>query len=235
MIQLLDELVDQGTPVAANRTYSVLHRFFRYCVERHLIASNPAAAVRKPTQEQSWSRALNDEELQELWAASERLAWPFGPFVRALFLTGQRRNEIAGMVWSELDQGLSQWAIPAERTKNAKEHLVPLSAAVRSILLKAPRFGADDEPEDVRCARPVFTTNGKTGGFGVFPSKSPARCKYFRSACEGRGRSRTRSEVRKAAARVDIARFAPELCHRHGTHWRSPAHHRVRLKSLVWL
>ncbi len=171
IIDLLDEIVDSGAPVSANRTYSVLRRFFRWCVERHLIANNPAAVVRKPSKEESRSRNLSDEELREVWLATGRMDWPFGPFIRMAMLTGQRRNEIAGMTRAELDEKTLQWVIPGARTKNGKEHIVPLAAPVLVILADAPRFGRDDEAEEDQRARPVFTTNGKTGVSGFSNAK----------------------------------------------------------------
>ena len=41
-----------------------------------------------------------------------------------------RREEVAGMNWSELDRTLAVWTIPASRAKNNKTHIVPLSSAV---------------------------------------------------------------------------------------------------------
>ena len=161
----------------------MLRRFFGWCVERHLIETNPAAAVRKPSKEQSRSRALTDDELREVWLASEKLGWPFGPFVRALVLTGQRRNEVAGMTWPEIDVSNQQWVIPAARTKNGKEHIVPLSPSMRVLLDKSPRFASasdspagdtepvtgatDDEREGL-----VFTTTGKTPISGFSRAKA---------------------------------------------------------------
>ena len=168
IIDLLDELVDAGTPVAANRTYSILHRFFRWCVERRLIESNPASVVRKPSKEESRTRYLTDDELREVWIASERLSWPFGPFIRGLILTGQRRNELAGMTWGDIDNETRQWTIPATRTKNGKEHIVPLPLAMRALLDAAPRFGNEDGEQE----RVVFTTNGKTGVSGFSRAKA---------------------------------------------------------------
>lgn len=151
--EMLDELVDAGTPVAANRTYSMLRRFLGWAVERRLIDHNAAIAVRKPAKEQARSRVLSDAEVREVWLEAGRMPWPFGPFLRALILTGQRRSEIAGMKWNELDDDGRLWTIPAERTKNARRHDVPLPAPMRAMLAEAPRFEASDL---------VFTTNGVT-------------------------------------------------------------------------
>jgi integrase len=37
-----------------------------------------------------------------------------------LLLTGQRREEVAGMAWGELDRKAALWTIPASRAKNGK-------------------------------------------------------------------------------------------------------------------
>jgi integrase len=49
-------------------------------------------------------------------------------------MTGQRKSEVAGMAWSELDRSSAIWTIPAERAKNKNPHLVPLSAPVTAEL-----------------------------------------------------------------------------------------------------
>jgi integrase len=49
-------------------------------------------------------------------------------------LTGQRREEVAGMTWAELSEDLATWTIPATRTKNGVPHLVPLSQPARELL-----------------------------------------------------------------------------------------------------
>ena len=60
--------------------------------------------------------------------------------LKLLLLTGQRRSEVAEMQWSELDLEQSLWIIPAERTKNQEEHVVPLSPEVMVVIEALPRF-----------------------------------------------------------------------------------------------
>lgn len=43
-----------------------------------------------------------------------------------MILTGQRRGEVAGLSWEELDRQRRTWTLPADRTKNRREHVVPL-------------------------------------------------------------------------------------------------------------
>jgi integrase len=71
-------------------------------------------------------RVLTPEEIKSFWSATAFDPF-YGPFHRVLLLTAQRREEVAGMRWSELDVEKATWTIPKERTKNGKEHLVHLS------------------------------------------------------------------------------------------------------------
>jgi integrase len=54
-------------------------------------------------------------------------------------LTLQRREEVAGMRWSEIADDLVTWRIPGERMKNGKPHDVHLSEAAREVLRTVPR------------------------------------------------------------------------------------------------
>ena len=92
----------------------------------------------------------------------------FGPLIRLLLLTGQRRGEVAGLLWSELqdfDGDCPLWEIPGHRTKNKHAHLVPLSPTVCRVPSALPRVG------DL-----VFTTTGDTpiSGFGKVKARIDA-------------------------------------------------------------
>lgn len=49
-------------------------------------------------------------------------------------VTGQRRGEIAGMRWDELHLESGYWEIRGTRTKNGKNHVVPLSFLAKEII-----------------------------------------------------------------------------------------------------
>jgi integrase len=70
-----------------------------------------------------------------LWVATAALGI-FDRALRVLLLTGQRRNELIGMRWSELRLGgpAPEWELPAGRSKNKKPHIIPLSSAVVALL-----------------------------------------------------------------------------------------------------
>ena len=90
--------------------------------------------------------ALSHDHLRLIWQAAGELGAPFGPFFRMLLLTGQRRGEVAEMVWSEVDVAREQvWIIPAARMKAKRPHEVPLTPAMVALLTAiAERRGEGD-------------------------------------------------------------------------------------------
>jgi integrase len=103
-------------------------------------------------------------EVKQIWEAAELLGYPFGPYLRSLILTGQRRTEVASMKWSDINLELAIWILKASTTKSARTHLVPLSAPMMSLLTELPRIGEGGF---------VFTTDGETHINGF--SKGKAR------------------------------------------------------------
>jgi integrase len=143
VISLLDGQVDGGAAVAANRTLAALSKLFNWAVDRGALESSPCTRLPKPGVERSRDRVLSDVELACVLQAAAELGWPFGTFVQLLALTGQRRNEVAGMRWSEIDTASSTWTIPAARTKNGRVHDVPLAPQVVAILDRVPNIESD--------------------------------------------------------------------------------------------
>jgi len=141
VLDLLDRVGDAGTPIVANRVFSAVRKLCNWALERDIIDTSPCAGVKPPSAEQPRDRVLTDEELARVWGAADQLSYPFGALVKLLILTGQRRNEVAGMRWSEINGDL--WALPADRAKNAKAHDVPLSRAALDVLASLPRIGED--------------------------------------------------------------------------------------------
>ncbi|KMO31317.1 hypothetical protein VQ03_27385 [Methylobacterium tarhaniae] len=163
IIDLLDTIVDRGSPVAANRVLAVLRRMFGWFVERGVIAANPCAGVKAPTAEKSRDRVLTDDELRALWQACDGLSEPFGSLVRLLMLTGQRRDEVGQMTWLEVDLDARLWTIPKERAKNGQVHDVPLSDQSVAVLSGIKRIAGDRQL--------VFTTTGETPVSGFSKAK----------------------------------------------------------------
>jgi integrase len=114
---------------------------FNWAIREGLdIPANPVLGTNRPAQPRSRERVLTDKELAEIWAALGDD--DYGRIVKLLLLTAQRRGEVGGMRWNELDADINVWTIPGTRTKNHREHTVPLTD-VALALIPACREGRD--------------------------------------------------------------------------------------------
>ncbi len=117
-------------PATRRTVYAYASILFGWALQRGDIAENPLPKMAKPKAPKARDRVLADDELAVIWKATETIRAPLGAFYRILLLTGQRREEVAGIKWEELDRANATWIIPAERAKNDTTHIVPLSPAV---------------------------------------------------------------------------------------------------------
>jgi integrase len=117
---------------------------------------NPVVGTRR-REEASRSRVLSAEELRAVWRALANDE--FSAIVRLLCLTGCRREEVGGLRWAEISD--DKITLPAQRTKNKREHVIPLSTAAQAIIDAQPR----------RVGREYVFGRG-TGGFSGW-----SRCK----------------------------------------------------------
>jgi integrase len=159
--RVVDTIGARGAEVQANRMLGMLRVLFNWAVERGRLLASPVAGIKPPTKERARDRALTDDEVRWFWTACEVLDWPFGPISKLLLLTAQRRDEVAGMEWSELDFQRRTWTMPREKAKNGRAHEVQLSDAAIEVLNAVPHVGGGF----------VFTTTGTTAVSGFSRAK----------------------------------------------------------------
>ena len=135
------------------KVLSILSVFYGWLGKRRHIDSDPTTSIEAPHAPKARDRILTGAELRWVWLAADQLRFPYGPIVRLLLLCGQRLNETAAMCRSELNQDYSVWKIPPSRTKNHKEHLLPLPLLARDIIGAMPKI----ENRDL-----VFSVGGKS-------------------------------------------------------------------------
>src|SRR5215470_4896307 len=134
VVEVVAAIEQRGAPIAANKTLKSVKTFLRWCVGRAVLDQSPAEGVPLPAKEVARDRVLDDEELARVILAARKIGAPYGGIVEFLALTGQRREEVAGLKWDELDLGRRVWTLPKSRTKNAKAHLVHLSEQAMAVL-----------------------------------------------------------------------------------------------------
>lgn len=156
---LLGTIRTNSGPVAANRVRSTLSDFFAWSIGEGIAEVNPVLGTNK-TEENSRERVLKDYELRLIWkhAGDD----DHGTILKLMMLTGQRADEIANLGRSELarvevprkrgEDGapdlpayeIDAIDLPAERTKNKRPHVVPLSGAAKALLDARPLRANDD-------------------------------------------------------------------------------------------
>ncbi len=150
VVLLLDQIVDRGSPVAANRTLAVVRRMFNFSVDRDILGSSPCVRIQAPTKEKSRERVLSEDEIKALWTGLEpdskvsmvpemKLALKF------LLVSAQRKGEVLNSEWSEFDLDAGWWELPGGKTKNKKAHRVPLSPLALEILAEAKQASKDSK------------------------------------------------------------------------------------------
>jgi integrase len=139
----LVELADETGGVNANRARAALSACFTWAMRAGLAETNPVVGTGKLVEERPRDRVLTDEELRLVWQATEGPG-DYNVIVRLLMLLGQRREEVAGLRWSELDLERAIWRLPAARSKNGEAHEVPLSSPALAILRDRPRRASRD-------------------------------------------------------------------------------------------
>jgi integrase len=83
-------------------------------------------------------------------------------------LSGQRRGEIAGTLHSEINDASALWTIPAERTKNGQQQLLPLPRLALDVLKEAD--SARVRPQPTRVNRTDRRPHDPTPSPWLFPS-----------------------------------------------------------------
>jgi integrase len=159
---MLDQLVANDTPMLANRVHSITRKLFGWAVEQEIIEVSPFAGLKAPAEEKSRDRILTDQELRAVWQAVGQME-AYGVLVRLLILTGQRRGEIAGLTWSEVDLDKQLISLPRERVKNDRAHEIPLSPQAITLIEALPHFND-------------YVFDLPTGGFGKLKEQLDKLC-----------------------------------------------------------
>jgi integrase len=142
---------DNGTPHMARLVLAHAKRLFRWAAapgraRQTGMKGNPCDGIKAKDLGLSTTRrqvVLSPDHMRLIWKATltwkatDALGEPFASCIRMLLLSGQRRDEVAGMTWGELDLSRDQvWIIPAERMKGKRAHEVPLSSPMVELLKK---------------------------------------------------------------------------------------------------
>ena len=140
--QRVQEIARERGGATANQARAKLSSMYSYAVEMGYCETNPVDGSKKAHQSEGRDRVLGDHELAAIWAACGDS--DYGRIIKLLMLTGQRRNEIGGLRWSEVDMDTKTLNLPNWRSKNNQRYTVPLSSDALLIINAVPRYADRD-------------------------------------------------------------------------------------------
>lgn len=149
ILAITDRIKARGSDQMALVTRNVLKRLFAYAIGREVATFNPAAAVEARYIATAKSRdvALTQDEIGRLLRAIYQggIARAHKLALHLLILTMVRKSELIEARWAEIDLEKAEWAIPGERMKMDKPHLVHLPRQAVAMLeeLKGLALGAE--------------------------------------------------------------------------------------------
>ena len=136
------QAVLNATPQSRRRNvYGAIKRLSDWARRQNLIATSPVGPVDPPARPASRDRTPSPGEVAAILSAADKLL-ASGRWRRVqrdgvwlLALTAQRRAEVAGMAWEDLDLGSAEWRQPGTKNKTGKPHIVPLGRSALELLL----------------------------------------------------------------------------------------------------
>ena len=131
----ISDVAGSSGAATGNRVRATLSALFSWAMQEGLCDSNPVAGASRAGK--SRARVLSDDELKIIWDALG--ADDYSAIIKLLILTGCRREEVGSLSWSEVTD--DQIVLPPQRTKNSREHHVPVTPMVRAILDSRERDG----------------------------------------------------------------------------------------------
>lgn len=149
---------------AANKAHKWLSAALAWGVENDGLDTSPMAGLKKPFKEVKRTRVLAEWEIALVWSVLPAATWQFAMLMRMLILTGQRLREVAGIAWEEINLDRKEWIIPARRTKNKRDHLVPIAPQFERLLVQI-------EPDASNRRGLLLSHNGRTPISGFSKSK----------------------------------------------------------------
>jgi integrase len=181
--RLYRQITGKGTLIRANRALSTLSAIFKAAVDWKLIAENPCRGV-KLNREHGRARYMDATEITRLTIVLDELRdqEPDGvDCIEFMLLTGCRRGEALTARWRDIDLDAGVWTKPPGSVKTRREHRVPISPNVVTLLrnrrtkragaiplrpseeLVFPLGGGDLKPREGKLDRAWFRIRRKAG------------------------------------------------------------------------
>ncbi|MEX6424558.1 integrase domain-containing protein [Providencia manganoxydans] len=137
-INALEPAFKQGKTETVRRAAAKINEVMDYATHAGFISTNPAARITRafPAPQRQNMPTIRPEELPEFMTALSNASIETRTrlLIEWQLLTISRPADAASTKWSEIDFEAKEWTIPAEKLKQRREHVIPLSQQAISVL-----------------------------------------------------------------------------------------------------
>jgi integrase len=170
---IVDNKAKSGAPVQANRIAAYLSKFSKFAWQRGYQTEHIGHSLEKPAKEMPRDRVLTLDEMRKIHRASYECGPLWGPILRLLIATLQRRHQIGGLIWREVDFDAQKLTFGVGRTKNNEwNHFVDLPSSCVHELRSLKQLAEQKWGSEGLLNRHVFTTTGTTPSSGYSSFKT---------------------------------------------------------------
>lgn len=127
----INRILDALPTPSRTQALASFRPFFKWCIKRHYLDRSPCELMTGEASKDR-ERVLTPYELKCVWHACDECG-QFGIIVKILMLNAQRKNEIARLdtSWVNDDETI---LFPSDVTKNKRPHLLPIGSTVAGLL-----------------------------------------------------------------------------------------------------
>lgn len=118
-----------------NRNIAVLSYFFNWCIKKSYYEKLNPFSMTKHRENNYREIMMNQNQIEELLSCAISISETFHKVISILLLSGMRRGELFSLEWSEVNFDTSFIMLSKYKTKGRKGRAIPISPALREILL----------------------------------------------------------------------------------------------------
>ena len=131
IVNALDNVVERGARIVARNLLGDIRQMFGFAILRDIVESDPTSRLKRDDfgRKTERERVLSDLEIQILpdMLNEARMAHSSIATIWIMLSTCCRIGEISQSRWTDVDLDNGVWRIPADNSKNAREHTIYLS------------------------------------------------------------------------------------------------------------
>ena len=154
---LLDQVADNNGARQADVCLAVIRKLTNWFATRDDHYISPVVKGMNRSSGGGRKRILDDDEIRALWNTADGT---FGALLKVALLTGQRKDKVATMMWSDIDDGT--WSIPSDEREKANAGKLQLPQSVIDIIDAQPRIASNPH---------VFSAGKGNGPFNSFSQR----------------------------------------------------------------